>query len=58
MVLDTSVIYGVVGQSAEDEVERGRSKLRDGQKGYDLAIDVVPRPQGLRGHAGETRAGT
>lgn len=45
MVLEPPVKDEVVGEGAEDEVQRGGADLRDDQQRDDLAVDVVARPQ-------------
>lgn len=51
VVLEPPVKDEVVGEGAEDEVQRGGANLCDDQQRDDLAVDVVARPQ-RRGRAG------
>lgn len=50
VVLEPPVEDEVVGESAEDEVQRAGADLCDDQQRYDLAVDVVARPK-RGGHA-------
>lgn len=45
MVLEPPVEDEVVGEGAEDEVERAGADLCDDQQRDDLAVDIVARPQ-------------
>ena len=44
MVLEASVKYEIVGQGAENEIERSRTELSDEENRCNLTIDVVTRP--------------